>query len=107
MPMLLLACTAASVTVTGPEDTGEPVAGDGAAASPTWHADVAPLVSASCGGCHTDGGIAPFVLDSYEAAAPMASAMADATASGAMPPWGAQETDECARPAWAGRATSA
>jgi hypothetical protein len=63
---------------------------------PTWYQDVAPIVSKSCVGCHSDGGIGPFALDDYASAAPWATAIADSVASGRMPPWGAQETDECA-----------
>jgi hypothetical protein len=63
--------------------------------TPTWHADVAPVVMQSCAGCHTAGAIGPFPLDSYEAAAPMAAAIAGAVESGSMPPWGAESTDEC------------
>lgn len=62
---------------------------------PTWRTEVAPIVVASCGECHTAGGLAPFALDTYADAAPMAQAIAAATASGQMPPWGAVETDEC------------
>ena len=61
----------------------------------TWHQDVAPLVNESCVGCHVDGGIAPFSLTTYEAAAPFAGMMADATELGVMPPFLAQDTEEC------------
>lgn len=64
-------------------------------ASPTWHADVAPVVMQRCAGCHTAGAIGPFPLDSYATAAPMAGAMAGAVESGSMPPWGARTTSEC------------
>ena len=72
--------------------------GDGDALRPNWHEDVAPLVYASCVGCHFDGGIGPFALETYEQAAPWASLMNDAVADGIMPPWGAVETDECQPP---------
>lgn len=68
-----------------------PVAAD----PPTWNADVAPLVADRCVACHTAGGLAPFALDAYDAAAPMAAAMVDAVESGRMPPWGAESTAEC------------
>lgn len=61
----------------------------------TWHEHVAPLVAERCAGCHTDGTIAPFSLDSYESAAPLASAMSAAVDAGRMPPWLAQDTDDC------------
>ncbi len=54
--------------------------------TPTW-ADVAPILGVSCAGCHTEGSIGPFALDSYEAAAPMAAAIAASTAARTMPPW--------------------
>lgn len=61
----------------------------------TWHQDVAPIVMEHCAGCHTDGTIAPFALDSYESAAPLATAMSAAVDAGRMPPWLAQDTDDC------------
>lgn len=61
----------------------------------TWHQDVAPLVNRSCVGCHTDGGIAPFSLNTYEEAAPFAGMIADATETGVMPPFLAEDTLEC------------
>ncbi len=90
LALFLLACDEAN-------DTAEP--GDSASvvdsAAPTWHQDVAPIVARSCVGCHVDGGIGPFALDNFATAGPMASAMAAAVEEGRMPPWGAQETDEC------------
>ena len=67
--------------------------------APTWEQDVAPIVAGRCAGCHTEGGVA-FALDVYDLAKPQAAAMAEATSSGLMPPWGAIETDRCtpARP---------
>ncbi len=69
-------------------DTGE-------ALRPNWHEDIAPLVYGSCVGCHFDGGIAPFGLETYEQAAPWGSLIDEVVSSGVMPPWGALETDEC------------
>ena len=66
--------------------------------APTWHADIAPIVSQSCSGCHTDGGIAPYVFSDYESTAPLAQALAAAVESGSMPPWGAAITDDCTPP---------
>lgn len=61
----------------------------------TWHQDVAPIVAKHCGSCHVEGGIAPFPLDSYDAAQSTAGLMLEAVESGIMPPWGARDTDEC------------
>lgn len=71
---------------TEPEDTTPRV---------TWHQDIAPLVHRSCIGCHTNGGIAPFSATLYEQAAPFAGMMAEATQLGTMPPFLAEDTDEC------------
>ena len=70
--------------------------GTPAPAGPTFHRDVAPLVQAQCTGCHVAGGIAPFALDTFEAARPMAAAMAQAVAARRMPPWLA--TQDCGTP---------
>jgi hypothetical protein len=69
--------------------------GDGDALRPNWHEDIAPLVYASCVGCHFEGGIGPFALETYQQAQPFAALMSDAVNDGIMPPWGAIETDEC------------
>ena len=53
----------------------------------TWHKDLEPVVASRCGGCHQAGGIAPFALDTFAAAKPLAGAMASATAARRMPPW--------------------
>lgn len=53
----------------------------------TYWQDLAPIIMDRCAGCHTDGGIAPFALDTYEAAAPWAAAAAEAVANHSMPPW--------------------
>lgn len=65
----------------------------------TWHQDIAPLVSEKCGGCHSEGGIAPFAVETYQQAHTWASKMDRDIQNGTMPPWGAQETDECTPPA--------
>jgi hypothetical protein len=61
----------------------------------TWSKDIAPLIADKCVGCHTQNGIAPFSMDSYEKAKPFAALMAKAVEDGRMPPFLAQETDAC------------
>ncbi|RIH88798.1 monooxygenase [Calidithermus roseus] len=63
--------------------------GSGGAADglPTYYDAVAPILNTHCVGCHTEGGIAPFPLDSAEWAVKMAPAIASAVAEGRMPPW--------------------
>lgn len=67
----------------------------GEALAPTWYQEVAPLIAAKCDGCHIDGGIAPFSLTTYEAAKGWASLLADTVEAGTMPPFLADDTDEC------------
>lgn len=67
----------------------------GEALRPNWHQDIAPLVYEHCVGCHFDGGIAPFSLDTYEKSAPWAAMLDEAVRDGVMPPWGAMDTDLC------------
>lgn len=69
-------------------DTGE-------ALRPNWHEDIAPVVHGSCVGCHFEGGIAPFGLETYDEAAPWASFLSEVVSSELMPPWGAIETEDC------------
>ncbi|TNE88723.1 MAG: hypothetical protein EP330_13675 [Deltaproteobacteria bacterium] len=64
--------------------------------APTWHQDIAPIVAENCGSCHTDGGIAPMSFDTYEQADAAAFAMLAAIDRGQMPPFLAQETEDCA-----------
>lgn len=61
--------------------------GDRAEGAPTYHRDVAPILAASCAGCHVAGGIAPFALTTYEEARAHAAAIEAAVTAGTMPPW--------------------
>ncbi|WP_437954851.1 hypothetical protein WME76_25185 [Sorangium sp. So ce119] len=85
LPALLLGCSG--------EDAPGPTA-----ASPTFHRDVEPLLQKHCMSCHSPGNIAPFSLTTYDAARSVANLVARSTRERTMPPWGAQETDECAPP---------
>jgi hypothetical protein len=70
--------------------TGFGCAGDDvnrpAPADVTWYRDVAPLVTARCGGCHQPTGIAPMSLLTYDDALPHAADMASLVADHRMPP---------------------
>jgi hypothetical protein len=63
--------------------------------SVTWHLDVAPIVVEKCSGCHREGGVAPFSMESYESAKPFAKQIAEAAEEGRMPPFLAQDTKDC------------
>jgi len=63
--------------------------------APTWYADIAPLVSEHCLGCHTDGGIAPFSLESYALAKMWSGSFDGVLPSRTMPPFLAANTADC------------
>lgn len=92
------------MTMTGdpaePEVPAEPVMPvvappEPAAASITWHGAIAPLVISKCSGCHQEGGIAPFSLATYDEASTLAPLLRSTIDLRMMPPWGAEETEEC------------
>jgi hypothetical protein len=66
---------------------GSSTSGTDASVGPTYYKDVLPITQVSCNGCHVAGGIAPFALDSYEAAKLKAPLMSDAVTNRRMPPW--------------------
>ncbi|HEX8819699.1 MAG TPA: hypothetical protein VF794_07255, partial [Archangium sp.] len=53
----------------------------------SWHENVGPLVERKCGGCHVEGGIAPFALQTYEQAFEQRDAIVSAVRGRHMPPW--------------------
>ncbi len=57
------------------------------AAPPTYYKDVAPILAARCQGCHREGQIAPFALETYQQARQYAAAIAIAARDRSMPPW--------------------
>lgn len=75
----------------GATDSG----GTSAGGAPTWHQDIAPLVAERCAGCHQEGGIAPFGLQTYEQAKMWSPTFDAPLRAGTMPPFLARETDEC------------
>ncbi len=63
-----------------------------------YHRDVRPIFEESCGSCHTEGGIGPFVMDFDPAAwadgpPDWAPAAVAAVSEGRMPPW--MPEDDC------------
>jgi hypothetical protein len=61
----------------------------------SWHANVGPLVEQKCGGCHVEGGIGPFALESYAQAYEQRDFLLSAVKSRHMPPW--PPSNECAQ----------
>lgn len=84
--MILLGCS------TPEADDG---AGGSASSTPTFHADVEPILQRSCLSCHREGQIGGFSLETYDDVAPMAGMIAAVTAAGLMPPFKARDTDDC------------
>ena len=71
-------------SVTPPAPTTPPVV-EGPV--PTYHQDVAPLLSRHCSGCHVAGGIGPFTLASFADAFAHRDEIAAAVGARDMPPW--------------------
>ena len=76
-PACLVACSSdpAATTTDAPEG------------APVWYPEVQTIVVQSCGGCHTERGDAPFPLDIYAFAGPLAETMLASVEDGSMPPW--------------------
>lgn len=64
-------------------------------ADPTWYRDVQPIIVAKCQGCHTDGGLAPFPLDTLNRVSARRGSIHEAVATRSMPPW---QPDPCCTP---------
>ncbi|HEX5033694.1 MAG TPA: thiol-disulfide isomerase, partial [bacterium] len=62
-----------------------------AAATPTFHRDVEPILQAHCQSCHRPGEIGPFPLIAYAQVRPQARAIRAAVLQKKMPPWFAAE----------------
>lgn len=92
----------------GDGDAGGDGAGDGAVEAgpleggaavdverPTYTEHVRPMLTRACVGCHSAGQIAPFVLDSYAAAAPRAALIAREVRARRMPPYLVDNSGAC------------
>jgi hypothetical protein len=83
----------AATSEAGPPESGD--AGLPPAEEVTYYRDVRPILARHCVRCHAGGGIAPFPLDSYEAARPLASLIATVTRQRIMPPYLADNSGAC------------
>lgn len=61
--------------------------------TPTFTADVAPIVFDNCTQCHRPGQAGPFALETYEDVQKRGAFIAAVTASRYMPPWHASDAD--------------
>lgn len=53
----------------------------------TWDREIAPIIAARCGSCHSTGGGAPMALTTYEQARPWARAIREEVLARRMPRW--------------------
>ncbi|MDC3961949.1 monooxygenase [Polyangium jinanense] len=53
----------------------------------TYWEHIKPVLDAKCNNCHTQGGIAPFSLETYADAAPLRGLIKQTTEERTMPPW--------------------
>ncbi len=82
-PALLLALLMSAIAcLPAPQD--EP-----GSTGPTYRRDIAPLFAERCVGCHREGGIALYPLDTYNDVRPAARAILALVGSRLMPPWDA------------------
>ncbi|MEW5851282.1 MAG: monooxygenase [Myxococcota bacterium] len=82
--LLLTACPDSDVGFPWCSVEKEPVTLE---AAPTWWRDVRPILGARCGGCHVEGGLAPFPLTTLDDARTWRDDIRSAVLSGTMPPW--------------------
>src|SRR5262245_52724083 len=61
----------------------------------SYYDDVLPILNEHCVSCHTEGGLAPFVVDDYAEAKEWAASIASATSARTMPPWGVDNSGTC------------
>jgi len=59
----------------------------------TYYGEIQPWINQHCNGCHTPGGVGPFVFDTYDLLSAQSELVWSAIDSGAMPPWPA--SPEC------------
>lgn len=62
--------------------------------SPTYNADIGPMMSQMCLGCHVQDGVGKFPLENYEEVKAVGPLVEASILSGSMPPWIAD--DSCA-----------
>lgn len=61
----------------------------------TYTNKIEPLVQEKCVGCHREGGVAPFSLQTYKQVKGMGEAAKEKVARREMPPWGAFSDESC------------
>ena len=59
----------------------------------TYHKDIRPIIEARCLGCHVQGGVGPFQLDTWEMVQAFKGPVVNAVKIRKMPPWLADDTN--------------
>ena len=91
-PLLVLSLLT-SCAGEGCESNGPPVD------PPTYYQDIAPILSVNCAACHREGGMNPYMLfDDASFTQSMAGPIAAAIEEGSMPPFYAEESEQCPNP---------
>ncbi|HWB82223.1 MAG TPA: hypothetical protein VG755_44975 [Nannocystaceae bacterium] len=94
--LLLAACSTDDPAQSDDDDGADTSSSDdGTAQRVRFHEDVAPILAASCNGCHQEGGVAPFALDSYDAAVQWSGSIVAAIESRTMPPFNVDNSGAC------------
>lgn len=71
------------------DDAGEPALPEGPI---TYYSHAKPIIDAKCAGCHNEGGIGPFALETFDDAFIAQQSTRSAILDGTMPPW---QPDDC------------
>ena len=69
------------------ESTGTPINYSTPDRTPTFTEDIAPLLASNCVKCHSEGNIAPFVMDGYRRVKGWAPMIRETVVTRRMPPW--------------------
>jgi hypothetical protein len=85
----------ASLTLIACNENSDDGADEGAEPRVTYYDDVLPIVADHCVTCHSEGGLAPFVIDDYEQAREWATSISAAASARTMPPWGVDNSGSC------------
>ncbi len=91
MKRLISVCGLAALLVACGDNDGNPTPGGpdagGVPEGITYWQHVKPILDAKCAGCHVEGGIAPFTIDTYATALDHHEIMKEAVTNRIMPPW--------------------
>jgi hypothetical protein len=88
---LLLAACSSSETTNGADAT-DPMQNSAAV---TYYEDVAPILERACSQCHSEGGVGPFELKTYQQVQELGALIEHFTRERIMPPWLADNSGDC------------